>query len=42
MKNAVFRDIETQLVTHRKHIRYPFQIPKANAMYDLRFSWLYE
>jgi hypothetical protein len=27
MKNAVFWDMETQLVPHRKHITVPIQIP---------------
>jgi hypothetical protein len=29
VKNAVFWDIKTQFVPHRKHITYPLQSPTA-------------
>jgi hypothetical protein len=38
VKNAVFWDIKTQFIPHRRHIlRYRAQ--SVNVMYDLRFSW---
>jgi hypothetical protein len=33
-KNAVFWDIKTQFIPHRKRYR----VQSANAMYDLKFS----
>jgi hypothetical protein len=37
MKNAVFWDIKTQLVTHRKHITSPLQRPagKCNTRFEV-------
>jgi hypothetical protein len=41
MKNAVFWDIKTQFVHHRRHITSLYIAQPVNAMYamyDLRFS----
>jgi hypothetical protein len=38
MKNAVFWDIKTQFVPHRRHITSLLQSPAGEFYYDLRYS----